>query len=54
LDSDAAVIITGVILILLGVVFTPVYQPFGNAAFWLGVLLLAIGIFVFVVRCIRP
>ena len=34
----------GAILILVGVVTTPVFFDFGNAAFWLGVLVLALGI----------
>jgi hypothetical protein len=37
-------VIVGVGLILFGVVSTPVYQPLGNASFWLGVLLEIIGI----------
>ena len=37
-------VVIGVILILVGVVTTPVYFDLGNAAFWIGVLLLAIGL----------
>ncbi len=37
-------VVIGVILLLIGVVATPVYQPLGNAAFWLGALLLVIGL----------
>jgi hypothetical protein len=50
MDSDAVVILAGVILILVGVVSTPFYHPFGNASFWLGVLLLILGVLVFVFR----
>jgi hypothetical protein len=34
----------GVILILVGVVATPIFFDFGNAAFWIGVFVLALGI----------
>jgi len=37
-------VIIGVLLLLAGIVLTPVDPPLGNAAFWLGVILLVIGI----------
>jgi uncharacterized membrane protein HdeD (DUF308 family) len=37
-------VIIGVVLILVGVVATPVFFSLGNAAFWIGVFLLAVGI----------
>ena len=37
-------VIIGGLLLLAGVVLTPIDHPLGNAAFWLGVLLLVIGI----------
>ena len=33
----------GILLILAGVVVTPLDQPVGNASFWLGVILAIIG-----------
>ena len=50
MESDAVVIIVGVFLILIGVLSTPIYSPFGNSAFWLGGFLLIIGIGVLVLR----
>lgn len=45
-DAPAIVylVFIGVVLILVGVIATPVYQPLGNASFWLGVVLLVIGV----------
>ena len=37
-------VIIGVVLILFGIAATPLYQPVGNASFWIGVVLLVIGI----------
>jgi len=37
-------VIIGAALILFGVVSTPIYQPLGNASFWLGVLVEIVGI----------
>jgi hypothetical protein len=41
---SVSLVIIGVLLILFGVATTPFYQPVGNAAFWLGIPLLALGI----------
>lgn len=42
--ASVYLIFGGVILILIGVITTPIYFSFGNAAFWIGVLVLALGI----------
>jgi hypothetical protein len=44
LEGKAAIVIFGAILVLIGILATPVYPPFGGAAFWLGILLLVVGI----------
>lgn len=42
----------GVILILLGVVTTPIYAPFATDAFLLGIVLLIIGIALIILQAI--
>jgi len=44
IPPKAFLVLIGAVLILAGVIFTPVYQPLGNTSFWLGVLLLIVGL----------
>jgi len=50
MDGEIFLVIIGVLLILAGVVLTPVYQPLGNAAFWLGVVMLFVGMIIVIAR----
>ncbi len=44
MDPRISLVIFGVILIIIGVVVTPVYYALGNACFWIGVPVTVIGI----------
>jgi len=41
-------VIFAALLILVETAITPIYQPLGNMAFWLGILLLITGIIIMV------
>lgn len=50
MDGEIFLVIIGVILILTGVVTTPLYQSFGSTAFWVGAIVLLGGIIAVILR----